>query len=169
MKTQGQMKGEGTLRGSALPAHFDPERVPACMRADAHLADWVEQADRTHAAYAEARKIVKTRIGNATNERRPLTCTRHPNLKDVFHVEGGKDPDGHTVDLHAAWGARCTCGDHMWGHHYCKHIIRSELENGLFIADEFPIHGVRRKGIYSRAMTVELANLARKRAAEEGQ
>jgi len=154
------MKTQETRNRSALPAHFDPERVPASIRADAHVAEWVADATRAHESYAEARKIVKTRIDNATSTKRPLTCIRNPNLTDVFHVSGGRDLDGHTVDLRAQWGSKCTCYDHMMNFHFCKHLIRSELENGASLNDRYAL-GVRSLGLYSIAMRVELDNLAR--------
>jgi hypothetical protein len=155
------MKTQQQRTASALPAHFDPERVPASMRADSHVAEWVADATRAHESYAQARKIVKTRIDNATSTKRPLSCVRNPNVPDVFHVSGGKDPDGHTVDLRAQWGSKCTCYDHMMNFHFCKHLIRAELENGAGLADRFSM-GVRSWGIYSLAIEVELDNLSRK-------
>jgi hypothetical protein len=158
------------VSANTTPAHLDPAQVPACMRADAHREQWEVDAGAAHAALMEVSGIVHSRIVRCQS----LDCAPLA-TPDAYHVTGGRDPDGHTVDLRAEWGSVCTCGDHMWSHHYCKHLMRVQLELGRWFSDDctytagatgdvlnLPI--VRVPGIYSEAVARELETLAAKRA-----
>jgi hypothetical protein len=132
------------------------------MRASAHVEEWRETANQVR----RQRKAVEAAVHERVERALTLECTRHPHLEDVYHVTGGKDPDGHTVDLRAEWKSQCTCGSHMWRDDFCKHLMRVNLERGAFLADTWP-EGTYRPGIISRAVQVDLENAARRAAERE--
>jgi hypothetical protein len=153
---------------TAKPLHLDPEAAAAFMGEPVNVVKW---AAETKAVYMMRKKIegeVRDRIDRAMH----LTCQAHPNLEGVYHVEGGKDPDGHTVDLSVAWGMRCTCGSHMMSFAYCKHLIRVDFENGETVYDRWPSFtgpgACFKPGIFTRAVQVDLENAAY-RAAKDAQ
>lgn len=117
---------------------------------------WSGELTRVYIGRQEIEEKVRERIGRAQT----LKCEPHERVQDAYHVSGGKDPSGHTVDLRASWGEQCTCYDHMMNHRFCKHLIRVYLERGAFIADTWP--NEYRPGLFSRAVQVDLKNAARK-------
>jgi hypothetical protein len=131
------------------------------MRAPAHVQEWSEEAKRVYMGRKEIEEKVRERIERAFT----LTCERNHNVPDAYHVSGGRDPDGHTVDLQAEWKSQCTCGSHEWGEAFCKHLIRVYLSRGAFLADTWE-DGIYRAGLFTRAVNVDLENAARKAAQE---
>jgi hypothetical protein len=135
---------------------WDPEKVPECMREGSEDENAAALAHAT--AYAEASARVMRRVKKARDlECRPLFTP------DAYHVTGGTDNDGHTVDLRAEWGHVCTCGSHIWDHAFCKHMMRVGLERGESFSDTATVAsgGQRVPGLFSRAMRVEMEKPSR--------
>jgi hypothetical protein len=115
--------------------------------------------------YRRAAERVKRRIPKA----RELTCDPLP-TPDAYHVEGGTDLDGHTVDLRADWGHRCTCGSHMMNFEFCKHLMRVGLERDESFSDRATVASGGRvvPGLFSQAMEVEKEKAAHRAAKGAG-
>lgn len=125
------------------------------------VQEWSKESTRVYIGRQEIEEKVRERIGRALT----LKCDRYP-VPDAYHVTGGDDPAGHTVDLRSVWGEQCTCYDHMMNHRFCKHLIRVGLARGAFLGDTWP--NEYRPGLFSRAVQVDLENAARKAGAEQG-
>lgn len=143
----------------AIPAHLDPSRIPPYARKDERVEEWGAEAKRVYLARKEIEEKVWERIERALT----LTPERNKTVPDAYHVMGGKDPSGHTVDLRASWGEQCTCYDHMMNYRFCKHLIRVGMARGEFLADTWPAEQYV-PGLFSRAVQVDLKNAARKAA-----
>lgn len=145
----------------ATPLQLDPE-VAAMFNGEPkseQATAWDEEATELYIARKEIEAKVHRRILKAVE----LDCAPHDTLEDVYHVEGGTDPDGHTVDLRAEWGLQCTCGSHMMSFALCKHMIRVFLERRGWLADTWENEAYR-PGIFSRAVQVDIENAAYKAA-----
>lgn len=149
------------------PLHLDPEVARIFSGEEEETA---AVAAQVRAVYLERKKIegeVRKRADKAVH----LTCKPHPTLEGVYHVEGGTDPDGHTVDLRAAWGVQCTCGSHMMSFAFCKHLMRVEWERGEYYYDRWPSFegpgACYKPGIFSRAVAVDLENAAYRAAKKD--
>lgn len=153
----------------AIPLHLDPEVARIFSGETGEHAERSAEIKAVYLARKEIEGKVKERIDRAMD----LTCSQSGLVDGVWHVEGGTDPDGHTVNLAGEWGSVCTCGSHVWRHEFCKHLIRVEWELGAVlydrIADFNPANesGCFKPGIFSRAVQFDLENAAYKAAKKE--
>jgi hypothetical protein len=130
------------------PLHWDPSAVPRCMQKPSpEQIQYRGVADRVHLRVRRAQT---------------LDCKVLDERNGRYHVTGGEDPEGHTVDLTADWGLQCTCGSHMMAHAYCKHLMRVGLERGLSFADMKDENGILQPGMFKKAVEKDLENAARR-------
>lgn len=144
--------------------HWDPEAVPQCMQkhCSERATEWDEEATRACIQY----RVAAARVHRRTVKAVDLECEVLDRRSGRYHVTGGDDPEGHTVDLLADWGEKCTCGSHAMAHAYCKHLMRVGLERGMWFADMKDANGILQAGMFRKAVEIELNNAARRR---EGQ
>jgi hypothetical protein len=76
---------------------WDPEVADAFMGEliTPQVLDWAAQTVAVYVARQEIEEKVRERIGRAQT----LKCERNETVPDAYHVSGGQDPNGHTVDL----------------------------------------------------------------------
>jgi hypothetical protein len=143
------------------PLHWDPTAVPQCMQrhGSEQATAWDEEGTRAYAQYREVARRVHRRVVKAVD----LDCKALDKRNGRYHVTGGDDPEGHTVDLLADWGLKCTCGSHMMAFAYCKHLMRVGLELGLSFADMKDERGLLQPGMFKDAVNKDLENAARRK------
>jgi hypothetical protein len=143
--------------------HRDPTAVPQCMQAHVSEQAAAKQSARAYIQYRKIADEVHRRVVKA----RKLDCETLDKRSGRYHVTGGNDPDGHTVDLLADWGERCTCGSHAMAHAYCKHLMRVGLERGLSFADWKDERGLLQPGMFKKAVEKDLENAARRKGGQD--